>query len=548
MILTNIQCSINTSSLQDVDLVTTNLIEDVVAEIKHSKNDPVFSFNSTCIKRAPRSFHYHISNIIKMFLIHGHVSDILLLSTIVPLVKDKQGDIKSSDNYRSIALSSVILKIFDWVVLTLFEDQLALDDLQFSYQKRCSTNMCTWMVVESINHFTRNNSDVYTCFMDMKKAFDMVKHGMIFGKLIERNVPAIYIRLLLVMYKSQSAKVKWKRDMSDSFSISNGVKQGAVLSAILFCIYINDLIKELRKNREGCWVNGGYVGILVYADDIALLSPTMDGLQNMIDTCEGYAKRHNLSFSTNENPSKSKTKCMAFLRESRTLKNMKLNGKSLPWVGSLRHLGTTLTSSHGSCTLDQDLLEKRAMYIAKNNELGQEFFFAHPNTKIWINNVYNTSFYGAPLWDLTSRNLEKLEKTWNVSARVMLGLPRTTHRYLIEPLTGTQHIIKSIRNRFLKFMHSIAEGKKLALKRVLNAILMDVRSTTGKNLRYLMLQTASFRVKEIDVYKEPYKQIPTKEMWRIPLIEEMIATKNNERTIILSIPEMDDLMEYACCT
>ena len=110
---------------------------------------------------------------------------------------------------------------------------------------------------------------------------------MISRKLIERNVPAIYIRLLLVMYKSQSAKVKWNRDMSDSFSISNGVKQGAVLSAILFCIYINDLINELRKNREGCWVNGGYVGILVYADDIALLSPTIDGLQNMIDTCEG---------------------------------------------------------------------------------------------------------------------------------------------------------------------------------------------------------------------------------------------------------------------
>ena len=97
-------------------------------------------------------------------------------------------------------------------------------------------------------------------------------------------------------------------------------------------------------------------------------------------------------------------------------------------------------------------------------------------------------------------------------------------------------------------MRSIAEGKKLALKRVLNAILMDVRSTTGKNLRYLMLQTASFRVKEIDVYKEPYKQIPTEEMWRISLINEMIATRNDEQAIILTTTEMDDLMEYACCT
>ena len=86
-----------------------------------------------------------MANIIKIFLIHGHVSQILLIATIVPLLKDPRGDIQSSDNYRSIALSSVILKIFDWVVLLLFEDKLKLDDLQFSYQKECSTNMCTWM-------------------------------------------------------------------------------------------------------------------------------------------------------------------------------------------------------------------------------------------------------------------------------------------------------------------------------------------------------------------------------------------------------------------
>ena len=73
--------------------------------------------------------------------------------------------------------------------------------------------------------------------MDMKKAFDMVKHGTLFRKLIEKNVPPIYLRLLLVMYRTQSAKVRWNGELSDAFSISNGVKQGAVLSAVLFCIY-----------------------------------------------------------------------------------------------------------------------------------------------------------------------------------------------------------------------------------------------------------------------------------------------------------------------
>ena len=59
----------------------------------------------------------------------------------------------------------------------------------------------------------------------------------------------------------------------------------------------------------------------------------------------------------------------------------------------------------------QDTSEKRAMYIAKNNELNQEFHYTDPRTKIWLNNVYNSSFYGAPLWNLFDREFEKLEKT-----------------------------------------------------------------------------------------------------------------------------------------
>ena len=546
MIFQDILASVDASSLNEVALVTPKLVENVIGEIRSNKSDPVFQFNSNCIKRSPTSFHSHMANIIKLFLIHGHVSEVLLIATIVPLLKDKQGDTQSSDNYRSIALSSVVLKIFDWVVLTLFEEQLGLDDLQFSYQKRCSTNMCTWMAVESINHFLRNGTEIYACFMDMKKAFDMVKHSTLFRKLIDKNLPPIYLRLLLVMYKAQSAKVKWNGELSDAFSISNGVKQGAVLSAVLFCIYIDDLIQELRKSREGCWVNGGYVGIIVYADDIALLSPSIDGLQNMIDKCEQYARLHNLTFSTHENPVKSKTKCMAFLKEERNLRNLHLKGKPLPWVDSVKHLGTTLTNN-GGCTLKQDLLEKRAMYIARNNDLKQEFYFTHPKTRLLINNIYNTSFYGAPLWDLTSRAFEKLEKTWNVSSRVLLDLPRRTHKYFIEPVTGTPHIVKSIYSRFIRFITNIADGKKNSLKRVLAAIKTDVRSTTGKNLRYLLLKTKNFCEKEITTQNEPYQVIPINEAWRLQMINELIDAKCGDLSIILTKKEIDDLAEFICC-
>ena len=311
--------------------------------------------------------------------------------------------------------------------------------------------MSSWLVVETVNHYTRNGNDVYSCFMDMKKAFDMVRHGILFKKLIERKVPLIHLRLLLFMYISQKAVVKWKGLLSTPFSIFNGVKQGAVISAVFFCIYTDDMIKELKKNQDGCWIDNHYLGIIAYADDIVLLAPSIDSLQKMIDTCSNYASRHNLKFSTNENVQKSKTKCMAFLRKKKDLRNLKLDKKELPWVNSVIHLGTIITNEIDNLT-SQDLKQKRAMYIAKNNELNQEFFFAHHRTKILINNVYNTSFYGSPLWDIYSKDFEKLCNSWNTSHRIMLDLPRQTHRYFLEHLSKTRHIMKSLKMRFISFI------------------------------------------------------------------------------------------------
>ena len=78
--------------------------------------------------------------------------------------------------------------------------------------------------------------------------------------------------------------------------------------------------------------------MLGYADDIMLLSPTLEGLQDMVDTCAAYMSVHNLSFSSNPDTRKCKTKCMSFLKTDRIVKNIKLYGNDLPWVTSIKHL------------------------------------------------------------------------------------------------------------------------------------------------------------------------------------------------------------------
>ena len=144
-------------------MITTDKIRATTSNLKSNRNDPLFMFSSDCLKNTPLSVFEHLTYLIKSFLIHSNVSNGLLLATLIPIPKDKLGDLTSSNNYRSIALGSLILKIFDWIIILLFGKTLSLDDLQFGYQKNCSTTMCTWMVIESISYFTRNGADVFTC-------------------------------------------------------------------------------------------------------------------------------------------------------------------------------------------------------------------------------------------------------------------------------------------------------------------------------------------------------------------------------------------------
>ena len=347
------------------------------------------------------------------------------------------------------------------------------------------------------------------------------------------------------MYRDQKARVSWNGINSSMFGICNGVKQGGVLSARLFCVYIDDLFLLLRKKKSGCWMKGHFVGVLGYADDLLLLAPSRDGLQEMIRTCEHHAKELNISFSTNENPKKCKTKCMSILKKDREIKNITLGGKQLPWVTSAKHLGCKLTNTAGALT--NDLMEKRAVFINKVNELNQEFHFAHPTTKIRINNIFNSYFYGSPLWNLFGKEATRLEKSWNIAQRTMLDLPRNAHRYVIEPLSQTPHIMHSLCKRYIKFINAVRTSRKTVLREVFQQINDDCRSTTGANLRHMMKLTKKYRneeMKQSDFDELTYNKIPEGEDWRIASAAELIQLKNNVLDVdLMTIKEIDEILE-----
>ena len=356
--LDSIDKNITASDLGYVDKITSPLIRDIISNLHNNKNDVIFNWGSDALKHGAADLALHLEVLFKLMLIHGHIPDLFTFCALIPLVKDGKKSKTSSDNYRLIASSSLILKILDYLILSIFNQSFMSPHLQFGFQKNLSTTFCTWTLLESINYFTNRGGAMYVCLLDLTKAFDQVKHDILFKKL-SAKVPSVFLRLIIVSYLCQTCCVAWENYNSEIFTACNGVRQGAVASPLYFNAYLDDLFVEMKTSGYGCYIDDFYYGILGYADDCALLSPSRESLQKMLNICIKYFQDHGIKISVNEIESKSKTKCLAFNAISNPAK-LSLYNLVLPWVTSAVHLGHTISTDDESKDI---FLPERSIYL-----------------------------------------------------------------------------------------------------------------------------------------------------------------------------------------
>ena len=271
----------------------------------------------------------------------------------------------------------------------------------------------------------------------------------------------------------------------------------------------------------------------------------------MLRLAEKYVLEHSISFSTNADVSKSKSKGIIFSQKPLNFEptHLILDNNPLPWVNKAKYLGNELENI--PCGLSKDAKMKRAKYIERNIELNQEFPYAHPDVKCKINRIYNSSFPGSVLYDLTSDSVKMLVNSWSVSIRQMWLLPFNAHRYLIEPLGG-DHSFKMVLVRFVKFLQNIKKSSKMAVQCMLTKVLKNVSTVTGKNVRYIKNQIGS----EGNLLKMSPRLLKKKlsfcpmnadDQWRINLIRELTNVKHEVLCLVSSNQEMflskDELMD-----
>ncbi|XP_063431682.1 uncharacterized protein LOC134714370 [Mytilus trossulus] len=428
------------------------------------------------IKYGGKTLQKHLCNLFNLIIQTRYTPLDWKTSVIIPLFKGGHKNKTDPNSYRGISLTSCIAKIFEKSLYPRF-DSLHIKfphQSQMAYQKELSSIHASFNLQEPIRHYIERNSDVIVVLLDSTKAFDTVWHDALLCKLHKYGVTGDLWLLIDEMYSEMRSSVLFNGRLSRWFELKRGVRQGGVLSALLYLVYINDLLCDIEDSKLGCVLLDISVSSSVQADDIALLSTTEKGMQHLINMCQTYSEKWAFKFS----PTKSNV--LHYSKKNKNVSsNLTLYNDIIPLVTSAKHVGILLNCKFRS--MDQTL---NACRVLRSTALSVLNSGIHPSilnpltcSKIILQICYSKALYGCELWNnLTQTEITMLERSHRFVCKIIQGLPKRTRSDKCTSLLGWFSVESIINRCKLLFFGRLCRLKSSALpKRIMISRLMEFK-------------------------------------------------------------------------
>ena len=529
------KCNSNKCESQTCHNITAETVKNAISKLNSGKDDETYHMYSDNFLHATDVVIDNLSHLITAMLKHGTASQLVNKAVIIPIPKNKQKSLATSNNYRAICKNTILSKILDYILIYQLDDKLNTSHYQFAYKAGFSTSLCSFLVAETIQYYRSRGSNVFMLSLDATKAYDRVQYTKLFNILINKNVCPLIIRFIMNIYKISAASVKWNNSESKSFPLMNGVKQGAVLSPPLFATYINPLLDQLHACKNGCYMGNLCANAFAYADDIILLSPTCTALRAMISICEKFSDHFKLEF----NPEK--CTLLIFSDNDFYFKNVKIRlcGHIIKNVKSEKHLGHSFENSYDIINIDSVIRDIKI----RSNTIINTFRPMSWESKVLLFTSQCSSLYGCPLWNLDSGRVDRLCMDWNICCRRILGLPPTTRTYLIPHLMNILPIKSIIMKRIMIFFISGINHKCQVISNFFRNSLLSKSSHMYTNINTVMKY---LNVSMIDIYN--FSKVKTNQLfkskadspdWRAQYIRQLLHVRDKQLFIDLDLEDID---------
>ena len=339
--------------------ITAQEIERVIRSLKNNKSCGIDQLLNEYFIESFDILSAHLVDLFNAILSSGVFPKQWSEGTIVPLFK--KNDPNDVNNYRGITLVSCFSKLFTGVLNNRLsnwaENNNILSDSQFGFRKGCSTTDAIFVLNAIIQKVLKEKGRLFCAFVDLKKAFDSVYLNGLWFKLYKLGINAKMLRIIKDMYNEVKVCVKGCNSYSDFFECALGLKQGEVISPILFSFFVEDLELFLQDDQNsGLSLDAVTFILMLFADDMVVLGKDKDDLQRSLNLLEKYCDKWGLTVNTE------KTKIMVF-RNKGGLRNNEIwtyKGMPLEVVNDFNYLGTVFNYT-GSFALNQTTLSGKGL-------------------------------------------------------------------------------------------------------------------------------------------------------------------------------------------
>ena len=361
---------------------------------------------------------------------------------LLPLFKNK-GSSELCENYRGIVLLSVPGKVLSRVILNRLKpwSEVVLHEMQCGFREERSCCDDIFSVRQVVEKSIEKQRPLFMCFIDLKKAYDSVDRNALWKILQSTGIPLTLLNIIQQLHRETTCKIKACDQFSSEFYIHTGVKQGCILAPLLFCIFLDHVVREAFKNSPGIEIGFKFghklinprtrsesvdvLHCLLYADDMVVFCDDPLKLKLSIEKLEDITQQWAMVISV------PKTKILVVNVACDTPDPIIiLRGEQIEVVKTFTYLGS-IVSSNGRVKDDVDsrinkassAFNKLRKYLWNRREISL-------NTKMRIFNavILSVLLYGGETWTLLKKDLDRLETFQMRCLRCILHISRRDHQ------------------------------------------------------------------------------------------------------------------------
>lgn len=406
--------------------ITTEEIVGVLSKMKLNKAPGEDRIPYEFLIYSTKEFLDELANGYNAIFESGKVDESFTKSIVFPIFK--KGNANDPCNYRGISFMNCIPKVMMGILnerlSTWAENNNILNEYQAGFRKRYSTVDNIYNLTSLVHLKFEENKKVYAFFVDFKAAFDKVSRNALVYKLHSMGVSTKVIKLIENIYSNTKTAIWTGNELSEYFETFAGVKQGCLLSPLLFTFYLNDLHDYLKG---GIQIDGLNVRLLMYADDLVIVADDIKILQEMMNRLEKYCELWNMEVNLN------KSEIMVFRKGGKLSSKEKwfYKGNAVRIVSEYVYLGVLLTPRvvFNKHIEKRNLSAKNGINLSWQNVLSKNDISVRAKYKLFLAVCRAVQTYGAEVWGY--KYYEEVFKLQKYFLKRILKLPSFSPTYVV---------------------------------------------------------------------------------------------------------------------